>query len=64
MPSRKKSNHNKAPFRLKSENKCSLQGHFLYYTNDLALEVSAELKKFTPRCEELFGKFPVPELRS
>ena len=59
MSGRKKSNHNNAPFRLKSENKHSHQWHFLYYTNELTPNVSAELKKFTPQCEELFGKFPV-----
>ena len=59
MSGRKKSNHNNAPFRLKSENKHSHQWHFLYYTNELTPNVSAELKKFTPQCEEIFGKFPV-----
>lgn len=31
----------------------------MHYINELTPELAAELKELTPKCEELFGKFPV-----
>ncbi len=56
---KKQSNLYKPTFRLKSANEFYHKGYFLHYINDLVPEVSAELKKLTPNCEELFGEFPV-----
>lgn len=56
---KKKTDSNKPPLRLKSRTKLFFQGHFLHYINECAPELSFELKKLTQTCEELFGKFPV-----
>jgi hypothetical protein len=56
----KKPKRNTSPVRLPSQIKHLHQSYFVYYINDIAVIVADELKKLTPKCEELFGKFPIP----
>jgi hypothetical protein len=46
------------PFRLPGQIKHSHQAYFLYFINELAPEVSEEIKKLHPLCEEFFGSYP------
>jgi hypothetical protein len=50
-----------SPFRLKEDVKHLHQSYYLHYLNELAPEISEELRKLTSECEKLFGSFPVPK---